>query len=151
MQFYMLHSDPVPSSRALPDYALFQVNLREGWQILSDIVHTVYGTTERDACFPGQNKLYSASHALTRQLGTKAMFVRFMRHYTANLDEYERRKGKPSAYAKKYDSFLRNYFVTVLAYQLPADIYESARQYITTAKADKLTASESENILELTK
>lgn len=59
MQFYRLSEDPGINVCLLPEYAL-KVNVREGWQILSDIGH-IYGITWKN-----QNKCYSKSHPTTR-------------------------------------------------------------------------------------
>lgn len=78
MQFYIIHPDPETNVKLLPEYALKKVNVREGWQILSDIGH-IHGVT-----FSEQNKQYSTSHVLTRSFCQNAEeFNRFMEHYKA--------------------------------------------------------------------
>jgi hypothetical protein len=139
MQFYIVHPDPATSARMLPDYALKQVNLREGWQILSDIGH-IHGVT-----WEGQNTLYSASHALTRLLcSSPSRFVNFLGNYEACLDEYNKRYGKPSPWAEKYRMFEYRWFD--IHEKLPTDEYESVRRYLLEYKADKLTDAEKARI-----
>lgn len=78
MQFYIIHEDPKTNVQLLPEYALKKVNIREGWQILSDIGH-IHGVS-----WPKQNKIYSASHVLTRSFCVNLIaFDRFMLHYIA--------------------------------------------------------------------
>lgn len=78
MQFYIIDEDPATNLKILPEYALKKVNVREGWQILSDIGHIV-GVT-----FHGQNKAYSLSHVLTRShCQNRFRFLRFIAHYEA--------------------------------------------------------------------
>lgn len=52
MQFYRLHKQPEISAKMLPDYALKLVNIREGWQIISDCGHALYLSWET------QNNVY---------------------------------------------------------------------------------------------
>ena len=94
MQFYILHEDPERNIEILPEYALKKVNVREGWQILSDIGHIHNVTWE------GQNKLYSASHVLTRSFCQNLTeFCRFAVHYAACVDKVE------GSWKSKYDVF----------------------------------------------
>jgi hypothetical protein len=133
MQFYIVHPDPATSARMLPDYALKQVNLRKGWQILSDIGH-IHGVT-----WEGQNTLYSASHALTRLLcSSPKRFNEFLANYEACLREYARRFGKKASWSARYSKFLES----GRGWELPADEYENVRRYLLGYKADKLTEAE---------
>jgi len=138
MQFYIVHPDPATSARMLPDYALKQVNLREGWQILSDIGH-IHGVT-----WEGQNTLYSASHALTRLLcSSPAKFREFVDNYVHCLVEHRRRFDKASPWESKYKAFLKAVDqIVLLEERLPADEYESVRRYLLEYKGDKLTEAE---------
>ena len=141
MQFYMLDADPIKSAKLLPDYALFKVNLREGWQILSDIGH-IFGVT-----WPEQNALYSESHALTRMLcSTQERFVAFLRHYEACLLEYKARKCIMSSWYFKYQRFMFTTARAEIGKQLPNSEYESTRIYLLTTKRNHLTAAEIERL-----
>jgi hypothetical protein len=134
----MLDADPIKSAKLLPDYALFKVNLREGWQILSDIGH-IFGVT-----WPEQNALYSESHALTRMLcSTKERFVAFLRHYEACLNEYYIRSGHISSWYSKYALFNHE---AEIASHLPNSEYDSTRIYLLTTKRKHLTAAEIERL-----
>ena len=142
MQFYIVHPDPEKSAEMLPDYALKQVNLREGFQILSDIAH-IHGVT-----WPEQNACYSRSHALTRKLSSsRERFQRFLENYNACLTEYERRWGKCS-WVDKYFEFLGAGADTAISRKLPADEYEDTRRYLLTEKRDKLTEAEAKRLSE---
>ena len=78
MQFYIVDEDPHVNIEVLPTYALKKVNVREGWQILSDIGH-IMGVS-----WHGQNKAYSLSHVLTRShCQNRVRFLRFVAHYEA--------------------------------------------------------------------
>jgi hypothetical protein len=143
MQFYIVHPDPATSARMLPDYALKQVNLREGWQILSDIGH-IHGVT-----WEGQCKLYSASHALTRLLcSTPERFQQFRAHYECCLLEYEDRFGKASSWDARYTAFLKDHGPARIKDRLPHTEYESVRRYLLEYKADKLTNAEKTRLRE---
>jgi hypothetical protein len=138
MQFYIIHPDPLVSAHLLPDYALNKVNLREGWQILSDIGHIL------DVSWSGQNKLYSASHALTRSFCKDSRsFLNFLSHYESCLDEYSFRRGEDSPYANKYLIFIGS-SVTCRTIQtrLPKDEYENNIRYLLKYKSDKISVDE---------
>lgn len=137
MQFYMVHDDPKTSASMLPDYALKQVNLREGWQILSDIGH-ILGVT-----FEGQNKLYSTSHALTRSLCIKTNFKTFIIHYISCCIEYLNRYGKSNSFIDKfiklgedenntieriYDRCFENYYQATIDYLLTCKIQHLTKE-----------------------
>jgi hypothetical protein len=137
----MLDADPIKSAKMLPDYALFKVNLREGWQILSDIGH-IFGVT-----WPEQNELYSESHALTRMLcSTKERFVNFLWHYEACLLEYQIRKHTIPTWTFKYERFMVSNAHMEIASHLPSSEYDSTRIYLLTNKRQHLTAAEIERL-----
>ena len=139
MQFYMLHPDPVTSSKLLPDYALKKVNLREGWQMISDIGHMV-GVT-----WPEQNKVYSLSHAKTRSFAIDGhAWINFLDHYRANCIEYTRRYGKQSIWWVKYTLFcLKDYNVRIWqALPEEANRYHDDIRYLLAHKEHLLTAEE---------
>jgi hypothetical protein len=141
MQFYMLDADPIKSAKLLPDYALFKVNLREGWQILSDIGH-IFGVT-----WPEQNALYSESHALTRMLcRSRTAFSDFICHYAACCNEYRERTGTESVWALRFKVFLALYTQDKIWPLLPQDEYDSTRIYLLTTKRKHLTAAEIERL-----
>jgi hypothetical protein len=142
MQFYMLDADPIKSAKLLPDYALFKVNLREGWQILSDIGH-IFGVT-----WPEQNALYSESHALTRMLcSTQERFNNFLQHYEANLTAYRIRTNiLKCTWRVKYENFRVSNAATEIRAQIPNSEYDSTRIYLLTTKRKHLTAAEIERL-----
>jgi hypothetical protein len=129
----------------LPDYALKQVNMREGWQILSDIGH-IHGVTWEE-----QNKLYSASHALTRLLcSSPERFYSFILHYEACLSEHYKRFGEHSPLAFRYFAHFTPEIQQSLVDRLPADEHESTRRYLLEYKADKLKEAEKARLMEVT-
>lgn len=139
MQFYMLHPDPVTSSRMLPDYALKKVNLREGWQMISDIGHMV------GVMWPQQNKTYSLSHAKTRSFATDAWeWYNLINHYDANLEEYARRYGKTSVWRERFFVFLLGKYDSFVANLLPekSTRYTDDIRYLLAHKEHLLTAEE---------
>lgn len=139
MQFYMLHPDPVTSSKMLPDYALKRVNLREGWQMISDIGHMV-GVT-----WPGQNKVYSLSHAKTRSFAVSQQgWYNLVYHYAANLDEYESRYDKRPVWKDKFTVFLLGKYHLTVESLLPktSNQYQDDIRYLLVRKEHLLTAEE---------
>lgn len=138
MQFYKLDKDPTKSSQLLPDYALKKVNLREGYQILSDIGHILNFHWE------GQNKLYSASHALTRHIcSSKENFLEFIMHYMANRKEYFRRFNKRPIYDNEFTNFLMaNGLDEIVNFRIYLDEYVATRYYLLDYKSQHLTDEE---------
>jgi hypothetical protein len=132
MQFYIIHPDPETSARNLPDYALKRVNIREGYQILSDIGHIL------GIHWEGQNKLYSASHALTRHFCSDPNILKeFLRNYTQCCMEYERRYKKSHKYI---DLFYSNYdYILTLPRLCYKSKYESTLKYLLEEKTSKLS------------
>lgn len=89
MQFYRVHIQPEISSKMLPDYALKSVNIREGWQTISDCGHALGLTWET------QNNEYNRYHPNTwRFWKTKDMFYNLIDHYIYNIMEYNERFGE---------------------------------------------------------
>lgn len=140
MQFYIIDKDPETSAKLLPDYALFKVNLREGWQILSDIGH-IHGVT-----WEHQNNLYSASHALTRSFCTPESFKEFILNYEACLNEYNKRKSKGSLYENWFDYFVLNGYHRNIKSKLPKNKYLLCREYLLKYKNKHLTEEEKDNL-----
>lgn len=101
MQFYIIHNSYTRNAQLLPDYALKKVNIREGWQMLSDICHLF------DITFTGQNKHYNAFHAETRiHYKSKKALLDFLFHYKACLLEYSKRFNKNTIWHQKFEYFL---------------------------------------------
>jgi hypothetical protein len=104
MQFYVIHPDPDKNAALLPDYAIRRVNVREGYQILSDCGHAV------SVNWSTQNKEYNRFHPTTWQYWkNKDSFYTFISHYMACLSEYEKRFGNDKTYTtykNKFDSFI---------------------------------------------
>lgn len=145
MQFYIIDPDPGRSAEMLPDYAIQKVNVREGWQILSDIGH-IHGVT-----WPHQTKLYSASHAKTLSLcASKLAFVEFLRNYEYCLLEYRKRfpTNKCPWFGWYHDGFTYPVRRQVLS-KLSDNPYYQSINYLLVNKADKLTKREKERLIEL--
>lgn len=101
MQFYIIDDDPIKNASLLPNYCLKRVNIREGWQILSDIGHLFNVTWE------GQNKEYNPYHAETRQYWTSLQkFDYFIAHYSMCLLEYEKRYNKRTVWHDRTVNFM---------------------------------------------
>lgn len=135
MQFYIIDKDPKTSAEMLPDYAIKKVNVREGWQILSDIGHALGVTWE------GQNKCYNATHPITlRFYQNRESFVEFVLNYMENLDQYEARFNKTTVW---HDRFIKVPLNTIKA-ALPAhdDKYQTVVRYMLNHKSKHLTEDE---------
>ena len=141
MQFYILNSNPETSVKLLPDYALKRVNLREGWQIISDIGHI------NNVRWENQNKLYSASHALTRSLNTKTEFYEFIEHYKACLIEYKKRFMKETKFHEWFNNAVE--ILKKLSQKLPKNVYESRVDYLLKYKTKFLSQEEIEKLMEM--
>lgn len=138
MQFYILHEDPERNIEILPEYALKKVNVREGWQILSDIGH-IHGVT-----WEGQNKLYSASHVLTRSFCQNLTeFYRFTRHYSACVNKVG------GSWKEKYTSFLDQAALS-LCEQIPVQRTRTmfTIEYILDTKVKHLKPEEIQTLYE---
>ena len=133
MQFYIIHPNPTINANLLPKYALEKVNLREGWQILSDIGH-IHGVT-----WEGQNKLYSASHVLTRSFcQNRQEFTRFLDHYEACV-----KKRPDSSWYKKFHAVFEVLHDTLKdAVPEYRTREEFALEYLLSTKAKHLTEVE---------
>lgn len=137
MQFYILDPDPKTSARMLPDYALKSVNVREGWQILSDIGHR-FGVE-----WEGQNKCYNAAHPLTRSFSNWPSFQTYVKQYRACCTEYLRRYKKSRAEIDRFcDGFdcLEPFWELTAA--VPATPAKECAHYLLTRKGAKLSNSE---------
>jgi len=135
MQFFIIHPNPDENAKLLPDYAIKQVNVREGYQILSDIAHNLGITWE------GQNKAYSVWHAETRRfMANRDSFMKFADHYLSCLNEYEKRFGKLTIFHQKYQKVPIGYIYS----QLPEvrSHEEFMRDYMLSAKSDKMISVE---------
>lgn len=138
MQFYIIDKNPQRNAKLLPDYCLKRVNIREGWQILSDIGH-MYGIT-----WEGQNKCYSTSHPTTRHHGrSDDAFDKFLRHYEACLWEYRRRFNE-SVFHSKWQRALKSGSINRVRHSMPHDVTDEQASvaYLLSAKRDKLTEKE---------
>lgn len=129
MQFYIIHPDPEKNVELLPEYALRKVNVREGWQILSDIGHI------HDVHWEGQNKLYSASHVLTRSFCVnRERFVFFVDHYDFCVD------AVGGSFADKFIYFITQAYHS-LRDKIPEDRdeFQFAKEYLLNQKRKHLT------------
>lgn len=143
MQFYIIHKDPKVSAKNLPDYALKNVNVREGWQILSDIGHN-FGFT-----WDGQNKLYSASHALTMEFySSPEKFKYFVSHYRACCEEYYNRFGKMRKEMELFADLDASGIIEDIITKLPNSREESVVQYLLNRKGNKLSDTEKQNLVD---
>jgi hypothetical protein len=146
MQFYRVHEVPTISAQLSPDYAIKRVNLREGWQMISDIGH-IHGVT-----WQGQNKEYNAFHAKTRTYWqTKDRFKMFCEHYAACLLEYEKRFGKKVSFHDRYSLFMTDGYKKILLNIVDRNEYEMDAYYMLIKKNKYLTVSEIENLVSRSK
>jgi len=133
MQFYIIDLYQVENAKKLPAWAL-RVNIREGWQILSDIGHATGISWE------GQNREYNRYHANTwRFWKTKEDFLKFYYHYKACLDEYKRAyKIKP-----KYLDFIGNVPMQEILDNINTDSEEkSVIKYMLERKSKNMSVEE---------
>ena len=136
MNFFMIHENAQISAINLPDYAILNVNVREGWQMLCDMGHIV------GVFWNTQNKLYSASHPNTRMhIQDKEMFDRFISHYLACCQEYQIRTGKINKIIKNFYDFHKEEIHLKIKDKLPiiSDFYQSQIHYLINNKSDKIT------------
>lgn len=117
------------------DYALKQVNVREGWQIFSDIGHSVGVTWE------GQNKRCSPTHARTLSLATRERFFWFCHHYQSCLREFENRTGKKAHWESLRDKVSHD-TLSLINTRLPVDEEDAYLRLLTTVKSDQLTPAD---------
>lgn len=110
MQFYIINKDPWINAKILPDYCIKQVNVREGWQILSDCGHAI-GVT-----WLTQNKEYNRYHPNTwRYWKNEKAFYDFIDYYIACLIECKDRFGECKLYLTYRDK-LRVFMTEALPY-----------------------------------
>ena len=137
MQFYKVMSDPELNAKFLPDYAIKSVNIREGWQILSDCGHAL------GISWKTQNKEYSRYHPNTwRYWKNPRVFYDFLNHYIACLTEAQER-----GFTKPYETYqykLQVFMVYVLPYIKVPDLTEEQHmaKYLLHRKSGKLTEEE---------
>jgi hypothetical protein len=140
MQFYIVDPNPEKNIKLLPEYAIKKVNVREGWQILSDIGH-MYNVT-----WEGQNKLYSASHVLTRSFCVNAVeYLRFINHYVACVYSYK------NSWQKRYETFLESGAYHKLLSAIPDQrtSFEYQAEYMLKYKSKHLTEQEKINLINI--
>lgn len=133
MQFYIIHKDPKTNVKLLPEYAIHKVNIREGWQIISDIAH-IHNVT-----WSSQNKCYSKSHVLTRSLCVnRDIFLNFIQHYIECLHV-----AKNMTYINKFNILLSE-SIDELIKSIPKNrTHEKFNlEYMLETKKDKLTQNE---------
>ena len=140
MQFYVVDSDPRKSAEMLPDYALKRVNIREGWQILSDIGHR-FGVQ-----FDGQNKPYNPYHPLTRQFSYHQGFAIFLDAIYECCSEYVDRVGKSTPTVQAIADAFGDGTMTKILLAVPSDAAAEARHYLLTRKAKFLTDAEKQKL-----
>lgn len=139
MQFYVIDRDPEVNAKMLPDYALKKVNVREGWQMLSDIGHAV------GVHWEGQNKAYNMTHPNTlRWYQNNKVFADFTMYYWHCLVEYVLRFGKPTVYHRKYPVFVSRALDRVVDALPGDDQYQSVIRYMLNWKMEHLTEAEVE-------
>ena len=149
MQFYILDADATTSARALPDYALKKVNLREGWQILSDCGHALGFEWE------GQCREYNRYHPNTWKFWCSCEGMEMLwQHWCACLVEYERRFGRDrmaATYWAKYEfvvgPVMRGMIETASA-QPPTAAARTAA-YMLARKAKHLTEDEIKRLTQI--
>jgi hypothetical protein len=141
MQFYIIHNDPKKNASLLPDYALKKVNIREGWQILSDIGHKFNVT------WGGQYAKYNPYHVLTKSFWVnKESFVSFLSHYEYCLMEYTKRFNKTTVWHRLFEIHYStiNYLKNVIPERF--SILDQNLEYLLTEKKKFLTEEDIQRI-----
>ena len=141
MQFYRVMKDPELNAKFLPDYCIKNVNIREGWQILSDCGHALGYT------WSTQNKEYNRYHPNTwRYWKSPRYFYDFLDHYIACLSE-ARERGFDKLY-ETYRVKLYVFTVEVLPYMSVPDLTEEQHiaKYLIHRKSKNLTEEEIETL-----
>ena len=139
MQFFIINEDPETNAKLLPDYAIKKVNVREGWQIISDIGHNL------GIAWEGQNKPYSIWHAETRRfMVNRESFIHFIMCYKACLEKYYLEDWKLTVFHKRFMSLP----ISKIANMIPANrthpefmldyMLRGKRQYLTDAEIKRL-------------
>jgi hypothetical protein len=138
MQFYVIHPDPETNAMLLPDYALKRVNLREGWQILSDIGHA------HDVKWEGQYKEYNRYHPnCWRWWKSRECFVKFNTYYFYCLLEYQNRFNKPTVWHDYFFSTSFHELMIALQYSIRIlNEHQHTAEYIIRRKSKHLTEEE---------
>ena len=137
MQFYIVHKDPVKNAKMLPTYAL-KVNMREGWQILSDIGHR-FGVSWENQC-----KAYNPAHPWTRTFSHQQGFNRLIHGLEDCCNEYYNRTGKAPCWCGWVADFKAADKDETLFCSLPHDQEAETIHYLKNYKADKMTLKELE-------
>jgi hypothetical protein len=144
MQFYIIHDDPIVNAKILPDYCLKKVNIREGWQMLSDIGHLF------EVSWDGQNSLYNSYHAETRRYWrNKYSFFMFISYYHECLIEYFYRFGKTTVFHRKFNNLIKSNTITVLAEKIGSKLLYDKDQivkYLLDTKTQHLNNVEIERL-----
>lgn len=141
MQFYRVMSDPELNAKFLPDYAIKSVNVREGYQILSDCGHALGVSWET------QNKEYNRCHPNTwRHWKNPRAFYDFLNHYIACLSEADNR-----GFTKIYETYrakLQVFIVEVLPDITVPDLTEEQHmaKYLLHRKSKHLSEEEIETL-----
>lgn len=132
MQYYIVHPDSVISAKYLPLYAL-RCNLREGFQILSDIGHRF------NHHWPHQCKPYNPVHPWTRTFSHRhrAGLTVFLNNYRACCEEYYNRTGKMTCWQQWFADIDVGFWINV-----PADQEQETLHYLINYKSDKMEKEE---------
>ncbi len=142
MQFYILHKDCWRNAELLPDYCLKKVNIREGWQILSNCGHAI------DIQWTTQNKEYNRYHPNTwRYWKNSKSFYDFVDHYIACLCEFKKRFGEEKTYITYRDK-LRCFIYEALPYVKIKNYTEEQpiARYLVDRKEQHLTTKDYQNL-----
>lgn len=137
MQFYRVMKDSELNAKFLPDYAIKSVNVREGWQILSDCGYAL------GVSWSTQNKEYNRYHPNTwRYWKNPRCFYDFIDHYIACLTEADNR-GFDKIY-NTYREKLHVFITEVLPDIEVPDLTEEQHmaKYLLHRKVNKLTEEE---------
>ena len=136
LQFYIISKDLKKNFKYLPKYALEKVNIREGYQILSDIGH-YYGVT-----WKFQNKKYNYNHPNVKKFCTYPMFQEFISHYEESIN-YK----KDTIFVQKYSYFKKeNGKKKLLAIIQKDNKYLQDIRYLLSSKKKNLQKNEIENL-----
>lgn len=144
MQFYEIHEDPWISAKSNPDYAIREVNVREGYQILSDCGHAL------GYSWSTQNKEYKRYHPNTwRYWKNSKAFYNFIDHYIACLSE-ARDRGFDKLYTT-YQAKFKVFMLEVFPYMKIPDHTDQQNIifYLLNRKIHKITPEEEQRLWEL--
>jgi len=144
MQFYVVHKDPIINAILLPDYAIKKVNVREGWQILSDIGHA------HDVLWTNQNKEYNRYHPnCWKWWKDKDNFHDFILYYSSCLNEYTKRFKSITVWHLSIKDYIQVHSKLLDKIQDLTDEQHTAK-YILHRKLDKLTKADISKLQDLT-